>query len=56
MKRKVKRTLLEDLLQVYYSIKCENIYNDWCISCRYCKNKRICDKAFYLIRSIRNFY
>ena len=56
MKRKVKRTLLEDLLQVYYSIKCENIDNDWCISCRYCKNKRICDKTFYLICSIAKFY
>ena len=48
----MKNTLLKDLEKIYISIECDYEY----CSCKNCSNKRICDKVYYLIYSIRNFY
>ena len=52
----MKRTLLDDLEKIYYSIKCEKEDNSYCKYCNYCKNKLICDTTLNLIVSIRNIY
>ena len=51
MERKNK-TLLDDLIKAYYSIKCEgSLY-----SCKGCSNKLICDDIENLIKSIKKLY
>ena len=52
----MKRTLLDDLEKIYYSIKCEKEDNSICMYCNYCKNKEICDITLTLICSIRRIY
>ena len=52
----MKRTLLDDLEKIYYSIKCEKEDNSYCKYCNYCKNKSICDITLNLIYSIRKKY
>ena len=52
----MKRTLLDDLLQVYYSIPCDEIENAYCSSCSCCKNKMFCNMVMNLIDSIVEFY
>ena len=52
----MKRTLLDDILQVYYSIPCEEAENAYCFSCSCCKNKAICNMIENLINSIKKFY
>ena len=49
---KLKRTLLDDLEKIYHSIQCDYEY----CSCKDCSNKRLCDKVYYLIYSIKNYY
>ena len=45
------KTLLDDLEKIYVSIPC-TLFN----TCECCKNKRLCDKVYYLMYSIRNLY
>lgn len=52
----MKRTLLDDLIEIYYSLKCVNDGSKQCFSCKQCKNNRLCNKVYYLIYSIRNHY
>ena len=49
---KPKRTLLDDLEKRYHSIQCDYEY----CSCKDCSNETLCDKVYYLIYSIKNFY
>ena len=49
---KPKRTLLDDLEKIYHSIHCDYEY----CSCRDCLNKTLCNKVYYLIYTIKNFY
>ena len=48
----MKNTLLKDLEKIYNSIECDS---EFC-SCKNCTKKRLCNKVYYLIYSIRNFY
>lgn len=52
----MKRTLLDDVLQVYLSIDCTPETNKWCYSCSCCRNKPICDMIENFIKSLRKFY
>ena len=45
------KTLLDDLEKIYVSIPC-TLFN----TCECCKHKRLCDKVYYLMCSIINFY
>ena len=56
MNRRVKRTLLDDLEKVYYSVLCENKDNSYCDGCRCCKNNQMCIMIGNLINSIRKHY
>ena len=42
--------IIDDLEKIYYSIKCEND------NCKFCKNKRLCNKVWYLIYSLKDNY
>ena len=48
----MKSILLKDLEKIYNSIECDSEY----CSCKNCSNKRLCNKVYYLIYSIRKFY
>ena len=50
----MKKTLLDDLEKVYYSIKCVDKDNSYCIF-RDC-NKSICDRMLNLICLMRKIY
>lgn len=52
----MRRNLLDDLNDVYYSLPCEDINNESCRGCRYCKNKNLCLTIIKLISSIEKFY
>ena len=52
----MNRTLLDDLEEIYSSIKCEGKDGSYCECCNYCKNKSICDATIILVCSIRKFY
>ena len=52
----MKRTLLDDLLKVYYSIPCETYENVYCESCSCCKNRCMCLMLGNLIHSMRKYY
>ena len=52
----MNRTLLDDLEEIYNSIKCEEKDGSYCKYCNYCKNKEICDELAILIGSIRKHY
>ena len=53
---RIKRTLINDLEKIYYSLKCENEDNTVCRYCEYCKNKHKCFTTFDLIYKIMKFY
>ena len=55
MMRKNK-TLLQDVSQVYYSMKCEIDYNKQSFSCKTCENNRLCNITENLIKSIKKLY
>ena len=48
---RVNRTLLNDVLKIYFSIPCTSG-----ISCEHCKNKKLCDTVHGLLCSIVKFY
>ena len=48
----MKKTLLNDLIKAYQSIKCEGVL----YPCKDCSNKSICDKTANLIISIKKLY
>ena len=48
----MKKTLLNHLINAYYSIKCEGIL----YSCKDCSNKLICEEIENLIKSIKKIY
>ena len=48
---KQKRTLLDDLEKIYYSMICIAYYG-----CAGCKKIELCKTLRYLINSIRKFY
>lgn len=52
----MKRTLLDDVLQVYYRIPCITDENSFCSSCTCCKNKSMCDMIENFINSLKKFY
>ena len=43
---------LKELKKKYTTLRCKNEY----CSCNKCDNKELCDKVYYLIYSIKNFY
>ena len=53
---KTKRTLIDDLEKIYYSLVCETYENEICRNCIYCKNKKLCDTVLELLSSIVKFY
>ena len=48
----MKRTLLDDLIKAYQSIKCEGVL----YPCIDCSSKSICEKIANLIISIQKLY
>ena len=48
---KMKRTLLDDVLKIYFSIPCTSG-----VSCEHCKNKVLCDLTENLLNSLKKFY
>ena len=52
----MKRTLLDDVLQVYLSIECTVEINDWNYSCSGCRNEIICKKIENFLNSLKKFY
>lgn len=52
----MKKTLLEDVFQVFYSIPCEFYENCFCSSCGCCKNKKFCSIVQNLIYSLLEVY
>ena len=47
----MKRTLLDDVEKVYFSIRCTSAYK-----CECCKNKQICDITQNLLKSLKKYY
>lgn len=52
----MKRTLLDDILQVYNSIPCLTNENSFCTRCANCKNRIMCNMISNLIDSMIDFY
>ena len=48
---KLKRTLLDDVKEVYFSIPCTSG-----VSCEHCKNKLLCDLTENLLKSLKKYY
>ena len=48
----MKRTLIEDFIEIYNSIKCESKY----CNCSKCSNKDFCEFVGNLINSMRKYY
>ena len=48
--------IINDMEKIYYSIKCETENNEECRNCKFCKNKKLCDKVWYLIYSLKDNY
>ena len=48
---RIKRTLLDDVEKVFYSIPCGT---EWL--CNYCKYDNLCETMHYLLKSLRKFY
>ena len=53
---RIKRTLIDDLEKIYYSLKCETEENKICTNCDYCKNKKLCNIVYYLMYLLRKSY
>ena len=49
---KMKRTLLDDFIKIYNSIRCDYEY----CSCNECSNKYICEIVGNILNSMRNHY
>ena len=47
----MKRTLLEDVKIIYFSIPCTSG-----VSCEHCKNKVLCDLIANLLKSLKKIY
>ena len=52
----MKNTLLDDLINVYNSMKCDPLPKNEFNRCFYCQNKHICGKILNLINSITDYY
>ena len=48
---RIKRTLLDDVEEVYFSIPCMSA-----CECTYCKNEEFCTSLIYVLKSLKNFY
>ena len=48
---KLKRTLLDDVEEVYFSNPCISA-----CECIYCKNYEFCNTLIYLLNSLKKFY
>ena len=48
---KLKRTLLDDVEEVYFSNPCTSA-----CECKYCKNEEFCKTLIYLLNSLKKFY
>ena len=48
---KMKRTLLDDVEKVYYSIPCNLEYG-----CKDCINFELCKLLYYLVKSLKKLY
>ena len=48
---RIKRTLLDDVEEVYFSIPCTSG-----VSCEHCKNKLLCDLTANLLKSLKKLY
>ena len=53
---RMKRNLLNDLTNVYYSLRCDDVNSEGYRGCRFCKNKNLCLSIIKLISSIEKFY
>ena len=51
MRYRINRTLLDDVLKIYFSIPCTSG-----VSCEHCKNKVLCDLTENLLNSLKKFY
>ena len=50
------KMIIDDMEKIYYSIKCETENNEKCCNCKFCKNKKLCNKVWYLIYSLKDNY
>ena len=48
---KQKRTLLDDVEEVYFSIPCLSA-----CECVYCKNGKLCKSIIHLLKSLKKYY
>ena len=48
---RVNRNLFNDVLKIYFSIRCTSAYK-----CECCKNKQICDITQNLLKSLKKYY
>ena len=48
---RIKRTLLDDVEEVYFSIPCLSA-----CECTYCKNGEFCNTLIYILNSLKKFY
>ena len=53
---KNKRTLLNDLEKIYYSLDCITIDKIHCYYCIYCRNVKMCKTIKSVIDSIKKYY
>ena len=49
---KMKRTLLDDFMEIYKNINCDSLY----CNCNDCSNKKICDTVEDVIKRIEDLY
>ena len=50
MNRRIKRTLLEDVKIIYFTIPCHSK------CCEYCKNEQLCITTYDLLNSLIKYY
>ena len=48
----MKRTLLDDFMEIFKNINCDSLY----CSCNDCSNKKICDTVEDVIKNIGGLY
>ena len=48
---RIKRTLLDDVEEVYFSIPCMSA-----CECTYCKNEEFCRTLIFILNSLKKFY
>ena len=49
---RMKRTLLDDFMEIYKNINCDSLY----CNCNDCSNKKLCDTVEDMIKSIGDLY